>query len=106
MCKNKRLAQFFSHLGPLKTSFILYPLEIFWHSCNYPRVELVPSNINILTGRLVAVPNEPFIDASPEAVDVFLRREVECTVLDELAPYFFYFHQTKKFSHRHPPRLR
>lgn len=51
-------------------------------------VELVHSDI--------AVPNEPFIDASPEAVDAFLRREVECTVLDELAPYFFVF--TKRRS--------
>ena len=59
-------------------------------------VELVPSHTNISTGHLVAVPNEPFIDASRKAVDAFLRREVECTVLDELAPYFFIF--TKRRS--------
>lgn len=39
----------------------------------------------------VVVPNEPFIPASESAVDDFLRRELECAVLDELAPYFFIF---------------
>ena len=39
----------------------------------------------------IAVPNEPFIPASHSAVNRFLSKELECTILDELAPYFFVF---------------
>ncbi|KAK3215315.1 hypothetical protein GRF29_19g2884871 [Pseudopithomyces chartarum] len=39
----------------------------------------------------IAVPNEPFIPASRPAINCFLSKELECRVLDELAPYFFVF---------------
>lgn len=47
--------------------------------------ELVP---NCKAGE---VPNEPFIDQSFDAVNEFLCREIECRVLDELAPSFYIF---------------
>lgn len=53
--------------------------------------ELVHSQANLHTKEAIWVPNEPFVPASSIDVLAFLRRELECTVLDELAPSFFVF---------------
>lgn len=51
--------------------------------------ELVHSQVHLHTKEAICVPNEPFVPASE--VPVFLRRELECPVLDEIAPSFFVF---------------
>lgn len=51
-------------------------------------VEVIPNSAD---SKCTTVPNEPFVAASHAAVREFLNRELECKVLDELAPYFFVF---------------
>ncbi|KAL5389032.1 hypothetical protein DPSP01_002735 [Paraphaeosphaeria sporulosa] len=53
--------------------------------------ELVHPQAHLHTKETICVPNEPFIPASNSDVQAFLCRELECTVLDELAPSFFIF---------------
>ncbi|KAL5390425.1 hypothetical protein PMIN06_007959 [Paraphaeosphaeria minitans] len=51
--------------------------------------ELVHPQAHLHTKQTFCVPNEPFIP--PSDVQAFLCRELECTILDELAPSFFIF---------------
>src|SRR5947207_5831713 len=56
--------------------------------------ELVPSSDE-------SILNEPHLDIGPEAVNQFLRSELDCPVLDELYPYLHAF-TTKSSSHIAP----
>lgn len=53
--------------------------------------ELVHEQRHLIAQYPLAVPNEPFISSDPEHVRAFLSREVECRILDELAPSFYPF---------------
>jgi hypothetical protein len=51
-----------------------------------------PKELELVSDRKsVAVPNEPLIDESVDTVNDFVCREIECRVLDELAPSFYVF---------------
>ena len=54
-------------------------------------VELIESQQHLTQGYSLAVPNEPFISEDKEDVRNFLLQELECKVLDELAPHFYIF---------------
>lgn len=54
-------------------------------------VELVGEQRYLTGDSTLAVPNEPFIASTPEQVLGFLSREVECKILDELAPSLYPF---------------
>jgi hypothetical protein len=54
-------------------------------------VELVSEQKHLTVNSTIAVPNEPFVASNSEHVLDFLSQEVECKILDELAPSLYPF---------------
>jgi hypothetical protein len=54
-------------------------------------VELIQTQRDLARDSPIAVPNEPFISPAFHDVQKYLLKELECKVLDELAPYLYIF---------------